>query len=548
MAGLRPPEADIGVVRVPLGGLFALLCLFGLLLLVLALFDRIGLASGMLAETVIVGCLALFVLAALLAPGHRPVDHYVAGRAVAPVYGGLAAASSLTGLLVVGFVGGVFASGAEIVGAGCGLLIGVLLLALFIAPRLRRFGGYSVGDFLAARFGLSARLAGALVAFASSFLLFLAVLKLAATLLADLAGLTPVQGLYAAAGMTALVVLPGGLRSLTWTQVLQYWLAALACLLCFGFLALHGDALPTGAAAAAAGVQALAAAFVEPSNLGAAPGAALPVLLLAVGAAALPPMLLPALRAPSERGAQLSMAWVFVFSAAAIAAGLVLGSALAAMSGTQVAPLGAGDLIGLALPILTELPAILVGLIAAAGLAALFALGQAALFSAAAVLSHDLWDEVLDRKGPTGRRMLVARALVLAMSAAAAWVIGRVPFNAAELVGWALCFAGSGSFTPLVLGLWWRRCNAVGALAGTLIGFAVAGLGFSLDLGLLPGLPVGPAAGVGSVGAAALGLSGSLLATIAASLMTRTPGPAAQKLMDAFDSPRRMPPIRERPA
>jgi cation/acetate symporter len=548
MAGLRPPEADIGVSRAPSRAAVALLCSFALLLLVLVLVDRIGLASGALGEAVIVGGLAVFVLAAFVAPGHRPADHYVAGRAVGTLSGGFAAAAGLVGMLVIGLLGGIFSSGSEVVGAACGMLAGLLVLTLFIATRLRRVGGLSVGDFLAVRFGAWARVAGAAVGCVSSFLLLLAALKTSGALLAALIGFAPVQGVYAAAMITVLVVLPGGLRSLTWAQVAQYWLTGLACVLAFGFLGWHGGTLSAVIAATAANVQSLMPSFLAPTDVGIALDAALPLLLLAAGTAALPPMLARPLAASSGRCAGRTVAWSFVFAAALVAAGLVLGATLVGVSGLPAASGASNDLIGLALPILAGLPPILLGLIMAGGLAALFAVGEAALFATAAAVSHDIWDEVVDRRGPTGRRMLVARALVVAAAAAAAWVLGGLPVDAPALLGWAFGFAAAGNFVPLVLGLWWRRCNEIGALAGTLVGFGVVGFGFVLDLGLVPGLPAGRVAGIGSVGAAALGLSGSLLAAVAASLMTRAPPAAAQTLMDKLGAAREMPPMRERPA
>ena len=152
MAGLRPPVTDIGVQRPPTRQVLALIGLFGLFLLVLAFVGRLGVQSSVVTQAVISAALALFALVAMVAHGRRPADHYAADRAVRAVIGGLAGASSLAGLLAIGLAAGLFGGSSALVATGCGLLAGMLFLAL-LAPGLRRSGGYATGDFLAARFG-----------------------------------------------------------------------------------------------------------------------------------------------------------------------------------------------------------------------------------------------------------------------------------------------------------------------------------------------------------------------------------------------------------
>src|SRR5690606_20607498 len=129
---------------------------------------------------------------------------------------------------------------------------------------------------------------------------------------------------------------------------------------------------------------------------GGAAGFAFPFLLAALGAAALPHLLARTLSAASVRDAATSMIWGAMLAIVAILAGLVLMQLLIAAAGED-APIGA-DLVQSA-AIFTALPAALAGLVLAGTLAALFALGQAALFAAATTLSHDVWDESVDRKG-----------------------------------------------------------------------------------------------------------------------------------------------------
>jgi Na+(H+)/acetate symporter ActP len=149
-------------------------------------------------------------------------------------------------------------------------------------------------------------------------------------------------------------------------------------------------------------------------------------------------------------------------------------------------------------------------------LAALLAAGQGAVFAAASALSLDLWVAFVDRKGPAGRRIVIARLTLVGVAALAAWLAERSPADGPMLLGWAFSFAAAGSFVPLLLALLWARCNQTGAIAATAAGFAIAALVFVLDLKALEaGTPV-----VGPAATAAVGLAGALLAAIAGTLLT----------------------------
>src|SRR4051812_16638919 len=148
MAGLRPPEADIGAPRSPLKSAFALLALFCLIVLVFALFERTGIRVERVPEAVIAASFILFVFVALAAHGRRPADFYVVARLLPSPIAGLATAASFAGIMLIGLAGGIYGSAAEIVTSACGLLLGLVLLTVFVAPQLNRFAAYSIGDFL----------------------------------------------------------------------------------------------------------------------------------------------------------------------------------------------------------------------------------------------------------------------------------------------------------------------------------------------------------------------------------------------------------------
>ena len=101
MVSLRPPERDIGMARSLFGSSLALLGAFALLLLSLTLTERLGFEAIRVPAAVIAASLIIAVIAAMLAPGRRPRDWYVADREIAAVPAGLAGAALFAGLLAV---------------------------------------------------------------------------------------------------------------------------------------------------------------------------------------------------------------------------------------------------------------------------------------------------------------------------------------------------------------------------------------------------------------------------------------------------------------
>ncbi len=542
MARLLPPERDIGVLTAPVRSCLALTGIFLTVLLALGLLERIGVEPGAALIAVVGAAFALFALAALLSHSRRAADFYVADRKISSAFGGLAGAGSFAGLIAIGLAGGAYGSEAEFLVAAAGLAVGYLILAAVIAPGLRSFGAYTPGDFLATRFGgVWTRPAWAAIAFSVSFLLFVAHLKIAGPLLELLLRITPEHAFYAAAGLSVIAALPGGMRSLTWTQAIQYFVIALACLVPVGYLTLSE---PSAESAIAQDFGALLILNLPAWSGIAAAHWALPALLAAIGAASLPHLMARALTAPSPREAGTSMIWGVLFSGMLVMAGLVLAGILVEAAGPE--PVGAG--LSQLAALLSTLPAVLSGLVLAGALAALFALGQAALFSAASALSHDVFDEIVDRRGPEGRRIVVARLILVGVAAGAAALAPLWRAEAPVLLEWALALAAAGSFAPLVLGLWWRRCSEIGALGGMVVGFGFTGFVFLMEQNIIPAAMISSGwAEVGAPVAAMAGLLASVAVTVGLSLVTPAQQAVSQNLNGAGNG-RGGPPIRERPA
>ena len=116
------------------------------------------------------------------------------------------------------------------------------------------------------------------------------------------------------------------------------------------------------------------------------------------------------------------------------------------------------------------LPYVISGLVAAGGMAAAMSTADGLLLAMANTLSHDLYYKIIDPKAEVRRRLMTSRILLLMIGAGGAAVASLKLTGILGAVAWAFCFAMSGLFVPLVLGVWWKRANRAGALAGMIVG------------------------------------------------------------------------------
>lgn len=180
----------------------------------LLLLDRIGMAERIVAALGPIFILGAFGVFGVLSRTTRVADFHVAGRVVPATYAGLAVAALTSSLL--GALAPPVVAPAGFLSIALGLGLGLLGLAVWTAPALRRAGGYSPVDMLAARFP-SAIVRGALaiVAMASTLLLAVAGVESGARAL-EAVGASRLAAV-ALAGVGAVVcAAPGGLGGLVW--------------------------------------------------------------------------------------------------------------------------------------------------------------------------------------------------------------------------------------------------------------------------------------------------------------------------------------------
>jgi len=173
------------------------------------------------------------------------------------------------------------------------------------------------------------------------------------------------------------------------------------------------------------------------------------------------------------------------------------------------------------------------------GLAAALSTADGLLLAISNALSHDVYYKMVDPGASTQKRVTISKLLLLAVAFIAAYAASQKPADILSLVGAAFSLAGSTLFPVLVLGVFWKRANHTGAIAGMLTGFLVClwymlraspTLGGSLDASWL---------GIQPLAAGVFGVPAGLLATALGSLLSAPPSRSSLGMADYIRAPER---------
>ncbi len=200
------------------------------------------------------------------------------------------------------------------------------------------------------------------------------------------------------------------------------------------------------------------------------------------------------------------------------------------------------DIIMLMTPELAGLPFVVSGMVAAGGLAAALSTADGLLLTISSALSHDTYYKVLNPNASMTRRVTMSKALLLATALAAAAVAAHRPADILYLVAAAFSVAGAAFFPALVRGIFWRRANRWGALAGMLLGL---GLTCYYMVQAMPALRAtlgvpGPAQlwwGIQPISAGLFGVPAGFVAAIVVSYLTPAPSPEQLSMLDRLRMP-----------
>ncbi|OWQ93912.1 cation acetate symporter [Roseateles aquatilis] len=242
----RPPLPDAAFRR-RLNRIYAAYTLgFVLLVLVLGLLERLGMPKQWLGFSFLLLTVLVYAGIGVFSRTTDPVEYYVAGRRVPAFYNGMAAGADwMSAASFLGMAGSLYLAGYGGLAFVLGWTGGFCLVALLLAPYLRRFAGFTVPDFLGARFeSRGLRVMGAAAAVLVSFIYLVAQIYAIGLITTRLTGLTFEIGLFVGLGGVLVCSFLGGMRAVTWTQVAQYIIMIVAYVLPVMWLSVQQTGFP----------------------------------------------------------------------------------------------------------------------------------------------------------------------------------------------------------------------------------------------------------------------------------------------------------------
>ncbi|WP_272992528.1 sodium:solute symporter family protein [Porticoccus hydrocarbonoclasticus] len=475
---------------------------------------------------------ALYIGIAIWARAGSTKEFYVAGGGVPPVANGMATAAdwmsaasfiSMAGLIsFIGYDGSVYLMG---------WTGGYVLLALCLAPYLRKFGKFTVPDFIGDRYySQTARTVAVICAIFVSFTYVAGQMRGVGVVFSRFLEVDIVTGVLLGMCVVFFYAVLGGMKGITYTQVAQY------CVLIFAYLVpaifisvmMTGNPVPQlgfgGTLADGSGVYLMDKLNGLSTELGfneytSGTKSTIDVFFitfaLMVGTAGLPHVIVRFFTVPKVSDARLSAGWALVFIAILYTTAPAIASfARVNMIETINGPEGQGvayeqapgwiknwertgligwedknddgrmfyagdernemaidrDIIVMANPEIANLPAWVIALVAAGGVAAALSTSAGLLLVISTSISHDLLKRNLMPNITDKQELLYARIAAACGIAVAAYLGINPPGFVAEVVAFAFGLAASSFFPAIILGIFYKKMNKEGAIAGMLTG------------------------------------------------------------------------------
>lgn len=219
---------------------------FVLFALMLAALEQLGLPKRWVGVTFLLATVVLYAGIGIISRTTDAAEYYVAGRRVPAMYNGMATAADwMSAASFIGLAGTLYLNGYSGLAFILGWTGGYVLVALLIAPYLRKFGEYTIPDFLGARYGSHVpRLIGLLAAIMCSFIYVVAQIYGVGLITTRLTGVDFVIGIFLGLGGILVCSFLGGMRAVTWTQVAQYIIIIIAFLIPVVWLSVKQTGIP----------------------------------------------------------------------------------------------------------------------------------------------------------------------------------------------------------------------------------------------------------------------------------------------------------------
>ena len=551
---------------------------------------------------------ALYIGIAIWSRASTTKDFYVAGSHVHPVANGMATAAdwmsaasfiSMAGLIAfMGYGGSLFLMG---------WTGGYVLLAMLLAPYLRKFGKFTVPEFIGDRYySKTARIVAVLCLIIASVTYVIGQMKGIGVAFSRFLEVDYNVGLVIGMGIVFVYAVLGGMKGITYTQIAQYCVLIIAYTIpaIFISISLTGNPIPQlGLGSAMAdGVYLLDKLDMVLRDLGFAEYTTMKRLSslnmlaytfsLMIGTAGLPHVIIRFFTVPKVRDARASAGWALVFIAilyttapsVAAMARLNLIETVNLPTGEQLAIAEAPtwmnkwretglldwedkngdgklvysadaatneltkvdrDIMVLANPEIAGLPNWIIALVAAGGLAAALSTAAGLLLAISSAISHDLLKGVFKPEITEQQELLASRIAMAGAILLAGYLGFNPPDFAAGTVALAFGLAASSIFPVLMYGIFYKRMNKEGAIAGMLAGLGVTllyvfqhkGIMFIASTSYMGGMPENWFLGIEPNAFGAVGALVNFAVAFAVSKMTQEPPEHIQHLVEDIRVP-----------
>ncbi|GEK49153.1 sodium:solute symporter family protein [Bisbaumannia pacifica] len=572
---------------------------------------------------------ALYIGIAIWARAGSTKDFYVAGGGVHPVTNGMATAADWMSAASFISMAGLLASGGY---ANSTFLMGwtggYVILAMLLAPYLRKFGKFTVPDFIGDRFySKTARLVAVICLIVASVTYVIGQMTGAGVAFSRFLEVPNTAGIWIAAAIVFLYAVFGGMKGITYTQVAQYIVLIIAYTIPAVFIALQltGNPIPMFGMFSThteSGVSLLTKLDEVVNALGFRDYTAdvdnklnmvLFTLSLMVGTAGLPHVIIRFFTVPKVADARWSAGWALVFIALLYLTAPAVGSMARLNLMTTVYPEMTGqvedydsaageailyaerpdwvrtweetglitfedknadgriqfyndanpdfaataeargwegseltvnnDILVLANPEIANLPPWVVGLIAAGGIAAALSTAAGLLLAISSAISHDLIRSMINPNISEKGEMLAARISMAGAILLATYLGLNPPGFAAQTVALAFGIAGASLFPALMMGIFSKRVNNKGAVAGMLAGLIATLLYIFTYLGwfFIPGtnsLANTPDNWILGISPLSFGAVGAIINFAVAFTVSRATAEPPQEIQDLVESVR----------
>ena len=215
-------------------------------LILLAIAEQMGLSRQWIGMSFLAATVLLYAGIGFITRTTDADEYYVAGRRVPALYNGMATGADwMSAASFIGMAGTLYLSGYDGLAFIMGWTGGYCLVALFLAPYMRKFGQFTIPDFLGERYGGHIpRFIGVVAAILCSFTYVVAQIYGVGLITARLAGVEFEVGIFL--GLSGILVcsLLGGMRAVTWTQVAQYIILIVAYMIPVVWLSVKQTSIP----------------------------------------------------------------------------------------------------------------------------------------------------------------------------------------------------------------------------------------------------------------------------------------------------------------